>query len=121
MLMTKWLLLFPLALALGACRLLSSTESTIEIAPETKKCVWDFLSPREPTPNDPVESVRDCIQARADSSQNFRIRFDIPGFTFEPGYKYRLRIRSYPPQPNVADDFGYDELIAILEKTPVTK
>ena len=113
--------LIPLALTLGACHLLSYTESTIEIAPETKKCVWDFESPREPAPNDPVESVRDCIQACVDSSQNFHMRFDIPGFTFEPGFKYRLRIRSYAPQPNVADDFGHDELIAILEKTPVTK
>jgi Domain of unknown function (DUF4377) len=119
--MTKWLLFFPLALSFGACRLLSSIESTIEVAPETKKCVWSFGGPREPDPIYPVGPILDCIQARTDSSQNFRIRFDIQGFTFEPGYKYRLRIRSYPPQPNVADDFGYDELIAILEKTPVTK
>jgi Domain of unknown function (DUF4377) len=115
-------LLLPIAL-LGlfvSCRLPIITEYTVEVAPQTKKCVWGFGSPQDPNPSYPPEAIMNCIQVRRDSSQPFYHSFDIQGFKFEPGFQYRLRVRHVNPNSGMADDFGYVELAAILEKTPVS-
>jgi Domain of unknown function (DUF4377) len=119
--MNKTLLsIIPLAVALTACNLPQITEYNLEVAPQTKKCVFGFGSPRDPNPN-LSEKIMDCIQVRTDSSQPFYHSFDIPGFTFQSGYFYRIRVRNTYENKGYADDFGYTELIAIFEKTPVTK
>jgi hypothetical protein len=107
-------------LLLGACNAPIVREYTLEVAPQTKKCVFGWLTVQDPNPNVPNQQVSDCIQAREDSSQPFYHHREIQGFTFVSGFKYRLRIRSVLQTPVMADDIGTLQLIAVLEKTPAS-
>ena len=107
-------------LLLVACNAPIIREYTLEVAPQTKKCVFEWLSTRDPNANDPNERINDCIQVRYDSSQPYYHHRDIQGFTFVSGFKYRLRIRSVLQTPIMADDPGVEQLIAIVEKTPAS-
>ncbi len=102
-----------------SCNRPTITEYTLEVAPQTKKCVYGFGAPRDPNPDSP-STMMDCIQVRKDSSQPYAHSFDIKGFTFQPGFTYRLRVRSVVPNSGLMDDFGYVELINVVEKTPAS-
>ncbi len=114
------LLLIVGTVFLASCNAPIIREYTLEVSPQTKKCVFEWLSTRDPNPNDPNERISDCIQVRYDSSRPYYHHRDIQGFTFVPGFKYRLRIRSVLQTPVMADDPGVEQLIAIIEKTPAS-
>lgn len=102
-----------------SCSRPTITEYTLEVAPQTKKCVYGFGAPQDPNP-DSASTTMDCIQVRKASSQPYAHSFDIRGFTFQSGYFHRLRVRSVNPNSGLMDDFGYVELISIIEKTPAS-
>ena len=117
----KFQMLLPIAL-LGffvSCRSPIITEAMLEVAPQTIKCGLGVGGVFMPPPSDPAQTY-DCLNVRKDSTTAFYPMKIINGFAFEPSFTYRLRVRFVNPNSGLMDDFGYVELISILEKTPAS-
>lgn len=79
-----------LLLSLLALPALAAVEKTIEIAPETNFCMG--VAPMT------------CLQVRELPDGKFLNHYDsIEGFTFTPGYRYKLRITEEKREPAPAD------------------
>jgi Domain of unknown function (DUF4377) len=99
-------------LLLVACP--SIQEYVVYVAPKTAPCTFGLGAPDPAAPY----SGMNCIQTSRQEAGPFYLSYQIKGFTLEPGYKYKLMVRSLS-LPFV-DGGTSEELIAVLEKTPVS-
>ena len=69
-----------LALVITGLAACSGTEKTLYVAPERRPCTG--VAPME------------CLQVRESADRPWQYFYsEIEGFTFEPGYRYELRVR----------------------------
>ena len=115
----QMLLLTALLGLFVSCRSPIITEATLEVAPQTVKCGNGVGGVFTPPPSDPAQTY-DCLNVHKESAAAFYPMQSIKGFTFEPSFTYRLRVRFVNPNSGMMDDFGYVELITIIEKTPAS-
>ncbi len=114
--MTKIFLSSLALMALISCNQTRVTDSEIYIASQLYS---EPVSPTKITTQlTPVRCITECLKvSEQPDSTNFYTMFksDIRGFTFEPNFKYKLRIRFTSNSNSLAFD---RQLLETLEKTP---
>jgi hypothetical protein len=108
------ILLFSV-LAVGCSRAIVQ-EKILFVAAQTVPCVKDGVQGIF-IPQDPSKAVNTCIQTSESSTGPYYAN-EIVGFKFEPGYRYKLRVRSTYPNTGMVDEQTTIELLETLEKTP---
>jgi Domain of unknown function (DUF4377) len=93
-------------------------QKIVYVAPVAVKCALSIGGAYIPT--DPAQATFDCLQIREDPNLQWGFTEGIQGFTFESGFRYKLRVNKVYPDPNLADAFPTLNLIEVLEKTPVS-
>jgi Domain of unknown function (DUF4377) len=92
-------------------------EIVLFVAPQTIPCEMNFIGGGyRPVSPDFTGTPEVCIQTSNNEAGPF-YPDKIPGFNFEPGFKYKILVRVIPGPP-IVDGNSTLEFISVLEKTP---